>query len=62
MTIPVIPDVPLTKLQVTFPGGPNGLLIVGCPTKPAKLVGTFTAQSGKTVTSSRSLTVTGCQG
>lgn len=62
MTIPVIPDVPLTKLQVTFPGGPDGLLIVGCPAKPAKLVGTFTAQSGKTVKASRALTITGCPG
>lgn len=62
MTIPVIPDVPLTKLQVTFPGGRNGLLIVGCPTKPAKLAGTFTAQSGKTVKASHALTVTGCTG
>ena len=62
MTIPVIPDVPQTKLQVTFPGGRDGLLIVGCPIKPAKLIGKFTAQSGKTFTSSHRLTVTGCGG
>lgn len=62
MTIPVIPDVPLTRLQVTFPGGTDGLLIVGCPSRQAKLVGTFTAQSGKTVKASHALTVTGCPG
>jgi hypothetical protein len=62
MTIPVIPDVPLTKLQVTFPGGRDGMLIVGCPTKPAKLVGTFTSQSGRTVKVKHALTVTGCKG
>ena len=60
MTIPVIPDVPLTKLQVTFPGGSDGLLIVGCPSRPAKLSGTFTAQSGQTVRASRALMITGC--
>jgi hypothetical protein len=62
MTIPVVPDVPLTKLQVTFPGGPDGLLVVGCPTRPARLIGKFAAQSGRTHTSRHRLTVTGCPG
>lgn len=62
VTIPVVPDVPLTRLQVTFPGGPEGLLYAACPTKPARLIGTFTSQSGKTVSSAGPLTVTGCPG
>ena len=60
VTIPVVPDVPLTRLQVTFPGGPYGLLVVGCPSTPAELTGTFVGQNGKTATSKHSVTVTGC--
>jgi hypothetical protein len=61
VTIPVVPDVPLTRLTVTFPGGPKGLLVVSCPRRPAKLSGRFTSQSGKTVRATRRLTVTGCK-
>ena len=62
VTIPVVPDVPLTKLQVTFAGGKNGLLVVGCPTTPVNMHGQFTAQSGKTATATHRLTITGCSG
>lgn len=62
VTIPVIPDVPLTRLQVTFPGGPAGMLVVGCPTTPAKLKGFFVAQSGKKASSTQTVTVKGCPG
>ena len=57
-----MPDVPLTKLQVTFLGGKDGLLVVGCPTNPANLSGQFTSQSGKTVSATHRLTITGCSG
>jgi hypothetical protein len=62
VTIPTVPDVPLTSLKVTFPGGPKGLLFVSCPTHPVKMSGKFTAQSGKSATASAPLTVTGCSG
>lgn len=62
VTIPVVPDVPLTRLTVTFPGGPKGLLVVSCPSRPAKLSGQFTSQSGRTVSATHRLTVTGCTG
>jgi hypothetical protein len=60
VTIPIVPDVPLTRLTVTFPGGPKGLLVVSCPSGPAKLSGQFTSQSGQTVSATHRLTVTGC--
>jgi hypothetical protein len=62
VTIQVVPDVPLTRLTVTFPGGPDGLLLISCNKHPGNLVGKFTAQSGKTATASHPLTVTGCKG
>jgi hypothetical protein len=62
VTIPVVPDVPLTQLKVTFPGGPNGLLQVACPSKPVTMSGKFTAQTGKTAAAKHRLTVTGCAG
>src|SRR5205807_9565548 len=37
VTIPVIPDVPLTQMQVIFPGGPKGLLAVACQRRPATI-------------------------
>ncbi|MFL5821804.1 MAG: hypothetical protein ACJ764_00015 [Solirubrobacteraceae bacterium] len=60
VTIPAVPDVPLTRLQVTFPGGAKSLLAVSCAGRPASLKGAFTAQSGKTAMASARLTVTGC--
>lgn len=62
VTIPVVPDVPLTKLQVKFPGGKSGLLVVGCPARPARMSGKFTGQNGKTATATHRLTITGCGG
>jgi hypothetical protein len=62
VTIPVVPDVPLTQLKVTFQGGPKGLLVVSCGSHSGNLRGTFTAQSGKTAASAHPLTVTGCRG
>jgi hypothetical protein len=62
VTIPVVPDVPLTQLKVTFPGGPKGLLNISCSKHPGNLKGTFTSQSGKTVSAAAPLTVTGCNG
>jgi hypothetical protein len=62
VTISVIPDVPLTRQQVTFPGGRAGLLFVSCPKRPASLRGKFTAQSGSKTTSTHRLRVTGCKG
>jgi hypothetical protein len=60
VTIPVVPDVPLTRLQVTFPGGPDGLLYATCPRRPAIMSGRFTAQSGATASAAHRFTVTGC--
>lgn len=60
VTIPAVPDVPLTRLQVTFPGGAKGLLSVSCLGLPAHLKGAFTAQNGKTATARHVLKVSGC--
>ncbi len=60
VTIPVIPDVPLTRLRVTFPSGPYGMIVVGCPTAPAKLTGAFVSQSGRTATSTQPVKIKGC--
>jgi hypothetical protein len=59
-TIPVVPDVPLTRLKVTFPGGPAGLLVVSCPPRPAAIRGLFVGQNGLKSTSSHAVTVKGC--
>jgi hypothetical protein len=60
VTIPAVPDVPLTKLQVIFPGGPESLLSVSCSGQPARLKGAFTGQNGKTAKATHRLQVTGC--
>src|SRR5205807_2140790 len=39
VTIPAVPDVPLTRLRVSFPGGAKGLLFVSCLGRPATLKG-----------------------
>ena len=59
-TIPVVPDVPLTRLEVTFPGGPYGLLSVSCQKTAARLVGTFVGQNGRMFTSIHRVILRGC--
>ena len=59
-SIPIVPDVPLTRLKVTFPQGPAGLLAVSCPPKPADIKGTFVGQNGVKYTSSHAVTLRGC--
>lgn len=59
-TIPVVPDVPLTRLRVTFPRGPAGLLAVTCAKRPAAIKGVFVGQNGVKSTSSHAVTLRGC--
>jgi hypothetical protein len=59
-TIPVVPDVPLTRLKVTFPGGPYGLLAVSCTKTAARLVGTFVGQNGRMFSSTHRVILRGC--
>jgi hypothetical protein len=59
-TIPVVPDVPLTRLKVTFPRGPAGLLAVKCTKQPAAIKGSFVGQNGIRSTSSHAVTLRGC--
>lgn len=62
VTVPIVPDVPLSSLVVTLFGGPKSLLTVACGTPTGALGGAFTGQNSKTATVSRSLTVSGCPG
>ena len=57
-----IPDVPLTRFQLDFDGGPNGLVgtLEDLCTKAAGIQGEFTAHSGATKTVKITPTVKGC--
>ncbi len=59
-TIPVVPDVPLTRLTVTFPSAPAGLLAVTCTKAPAAIRGRFTGQNGANSNSSHAVALKGC--
>lgn len=57
-----IPDVPLSRFQLDFAGGPNGLVGTTedlCKQGPS-IKGEFTSHSGKTVTVTSAATVKGC--
>jgi hypothetical protein len=60
VTIPAVPDVPLTNLFVKFPGGPQSLLFGNCLAPKGPVKAAFTGQNGKTVTRHQSLTLAGC--
>ncbi len=57
-----IPDLPISSLTLTLPGGPNSLFRAGVHlcSAPQKFSGAFTAWSGATANPSAPATVTGC--
>jgi hypothetical protein len=60
VTIPAVPDVPLTNLLVKFPGGQHSLLFGNCLAPKGPVKAAFTSQNGKTVTDRRPLKLAGC--
>jgi hypothetical protein len=61
-TFAKIPDVPLSRFQLDFGGGPSGLVGTTADLCKSKVLigGQFTAQSGKAVTLTSEATVAGC--
>jgi hypothetical protein len=57
-----VPDIPITKLTMTLPGGANSLFLGGVHlcSQSQSFGGSFTAWSGATATPSSTATVTGC--
>jgi hypothetical protein len=55
-----LPDVPQTSLVVTLFGGPHALEIATCSPPDGIASGTFTAQSGRVVTDTEHVFVSGC--
>jgi len=62
VTIPAVPDVPLTNLVVKFPGGPKSLLFGNCQAPKGPVKAAFTGQNGKSVTDHQALKLAGCPG
>jgi hypothetical protein len=60
VTIPVIPDVPMTSLVVSFPGGRKALLAAYCTSPTATVTAHFTGQNGKLATANKKFHLTGC--
>lgn len=63
-TFPSLPDVPLSRFQLDFNSGPNGLLASTADlcSSDFAIAGQLTAQSGKQVSVSAKPTVNGCSG
>jgi hypothetical protein len=63
-TFDKIPDVPLSQFTLRFAGGKKTALLQAnsdmCAAKEQNIVGTFVAQSGKTITTQSPLAVDGC--
>ncbi len=56
-----LPDIPLTSLQVTLDGGPNGLFLTLCHDPTGTASATLTSQNGdKTTTVPANFTIAGC--
>jgi hypothetical protein len=60
VTFDSVPDIPLTNLAVTLNGGSGALFTASCASSSGTLTGTFTSQSGVTVTDPAPLNVQGC--
>jgi hypothetical protein len=62
-TFAAIPDVPLSRFQLDFVGGPNGLVGTNANlcTSTIRIGGDFTSQSGKTVSLKAVAAVKGCR-
>jgi hypothetical protein len=60
VTIPSVPDVPLTGLVVTFPGGPEALLAGACFAPTGLAQATLTGQNGKKAIAKHQVTLQGC--
>lgn len=63
-TFPTLPDVPLSRFQLDFKGGPTGLVgtTADLCSNDALINGKLSSQSGKDLTVSTKAVVTGCKG
>jgi hypothetical protein len=60
ITLQNVPDVPISDLHVSIPGGPNAVFITTCGATSATANVSLTAWSGATLTASPTLALSGC--
>jgi hypothetical protein len=60
ITLQNVPDVPISDLHISIPGGPNGVFITTCGATSAAATVSLSAWSGATVNASPTLSLTGC--